>query len=286
MRIASYNVQNLFTEADAQGQTRAVAKPAKALKALSGVLAEVAADVVLLQEVGSTEALELVNAGLEVPYPYASVVQGNSERGIHLAVLSREPFESTSHRHLALADELGAPLMEYASEAAAGEGNPAPLRIQRDLLQIELDLADQGLLTLFNVHLKSKTNQPWRRLAADEVRAAEVRQVAGLLSDYLQAHPERLVLLGGDFNDVRSSASLAPLFALPMLDPMADVLAKTGRNPSTYWPKRRMRLDFLLLSNSAADRLVPKSPRIHASQRAQRASDHYPVSVDLSFDEV
>jgi endonuclease/exonuclease/phosphatase family metal-dependent hydrolase len=285
LRIASYNVQNLFTEADARQQGSADAKPAKALKALSATLEIVAADAVLLQEVASPEALERVNERLALPYPFAAVVEGNSERGIHLAVLSREPFELTSHRHLALADEAGLPLLEYASEAAATADQPTPLQIQRDLLQIELDLADKGVLTLFNVHLKSKTNRPWRRLAADDVRAAEARQIAGLLGNYLQAHPGRPVLLGGDFNDLRSSECLTPLFDLPLTDPLGELLAKTGANPSTYWPKRRTRLDFLLLSPGAARRLVPNSPQIHRGQRAKRASDHYAVSVELCFPE-
>lgn len=283
MRIASYNVQNLFTDADARQHEGAVAKPAKAIQALSGTLAALGADAVLLQEVASAAALEQVNARLETPYPFAAVVEGNSERGIHLAVLSREPFEVTSHRQVELTDTAGTPLEEYPSEAAAFADQALPLRIQRDLLRIELDLADQGALTLFNVHLKSKTNRAWRRLPADDVRAAEARQIAGLVEAHLLAHPERPVLIGGDFNDLRSSDSLAPFFALPLADPMGEQLAARGGNPSTYWPKRRMRLDFLLLSAAAQARLVHNSATIHASQRAKRASDHYPISVDLDF---
>jgi len=283
LRIASYNVQNLFVDEDVQAGTDVVAKPTKAINALAGTLGSLAADVVLVQEVGSLRGLEAVNAGLDTPYPFCAVVAGNSARGIHLGVLSREPFELTSHRQLELTDNEGAPLLEYDSEAAASTGTTTRLQIQRDLLQIELDLADQGTLTLFNVHLKSKTNRPWRRLAADDVRAAEVRQIARRISEYLRTHPDRPVLLGGDFNDLRSSKALAPLFALPLVDPMGEQLAGSGRNPSTYWPKRRMRLDFLLLSPAAANRLVADSARIHASQRAKRGSDHYPVSIDLDF---
>lgn len=260
-----------------------MAKSAKAVQALAGTLSALGADTVLIQEVGSSDALEQVNARLETPYPFSGVVEGNSDRGIHLGVLSRETFELTSNRHLALEDEAGEPLMEYCSESAAKLGEATPMLIQRDLLQIELNLADQGTLTLFNVHLKSKTNRPWRRLAADDVRAAEVRQISLHIGNYLQQHPDRPVLLGGDFNDLRSSDSLRPIFDLPLADPMGEYLARTGRNPSTYWPKRRMRLDFLLLSNAAAGVLVPDSAHIHASQRAKRASDHYPVSVDLEF---
>ena len=261
-----------------------MAKTASALKAIGGTIDALLADVILLQEVGSDRALDAVNGLLARPYPYSAVLRGNSDRGIHLGILSREPFELTSHRHLSLADEAGVDLLEYASEEDAAAGRAAPIRIQRDLMLAEVNLADQGVLALFNVHLKSKTNRPWRRLPADDVRAAEVRRVAEQISAYLQTHVGRLVILGGDFNDLRSSEVLRPIFELPLTDPLGELLAAKGSNPSTYWPKRRMRLDFLLLGEAAHARLAHESAMIHASQRARRGSDHYPISVDLDFE--
>jgi len=282
LRVASYNVQNLFSAEDARRNGSAAKAPA-AMKALAGTIGSMSADVLLLQEVGSEEVLSELNEVLHNPYPYRAVLPGNSDRGIHLGILSREPFELTSHRHLVLKDASGEALLEYSSEADAAVDRPGPVRIQRDLMLAELTLADQDRLALFNVHLKSKTNRPWRRLPADDVRAAEVRQVAAHVRDYLHAHPRRPVILAGDFNDLRSSEVLVPIFELPFSDPLGDDLKARGANPSTYWPKRRMRLDFLLLSQVAADRLLPDSARIHAGQRARRGSDHYPISVDLTL---
>ena len=282
MRIASYNVQNLFDERDA-GCNGALAKPQTALKALAGTIGALGADVILLQEVGSIDILDSVNDSLNTPYPFRAVLPGNSDRGIHLAIFSREPFQLTSHRDLTLTDPRGNALLEYGSEADAEADRALPVRIQRDLMLAELDLAEQGALSLFNVHLKSKTNRPWRRLAADDIRAAEVRHVAARVSEYLATHADRPVILGGDFNDLRSSEVLKPVFDLPLSDPMGELLAVTGSNPSTYWPKRRMRLDFLLLSSAARASFVQDSARIHASQRARRGSDHYPISVDLEL---
>jgi endonuclease/exonuclease/phosphatase family metal-dependent hydrolase len=282
LRVASYNVQNLFSDEDAR-RRGAVAKTAAALKALAGTIGSMSADVLLLQEVGSEEVLDTLNNALKAPYPYRAVPPGNSDRGIHLGILSREPFELTSHRHLMLTNASGEVLLEYPSEADADADRAIPVRIQRDLMLAEVNLADRDPMALFNVHLKSKTNSPWRRLPADDIRAAEVRHVAARIGDYLRAHPQRPVILAGDFNDLRSSEVLRPIFELPLGDPLGDALKASGANPSTYWPKRRMRLDFLLLSDAAAKRLTPDSARIHASQRARRGSDHYPVSVDLTF---
>lgn len=282
VRIASYNVRDLFDEAAAALAGGAV-KTSRELKALAGTIGAVAADVILLQEVGSKALLDDLNTALVSPYPFADLLKGNSSRGIHLAILSRRPFELTSHRSLELRTDTGTPLMEYDTEADALAGNATPARMQRDLMLAEVQLPDEGVLPLFNVHLKSRTNRSWRLLAADVIRAAEVRQVIDRVGAYMDAHPDRPVVLGGDFNDRRSSVVLEPLSGLSLSDPMGEALAASGRNPSTYWPKRRMRLDFLLLSPAARSRLVPDSPIIHSSERARRASDHYPVSLDLAF---
>jgi endonuclease/exonuclease/phosphatase family metal-dependent hydrolase len=282
VRIASYNVRNLLA-ADEAALAGVPVKTEKEILALAGTIDAVRADVLLLQEVGSRQILASLNDRLARPYPYLDVQPGNSPRGIHLAIMSREPYDLTSHREATLLDEAGDALHEYDSEADAAAARLRPVRFQRDLMLAEISLDDAPTVALFNVHLKSRTNRPWRRLAADVIRAAEVRHLSAVVSDYVTAHPRRPLVIGGDFNDTRSSPALAPLFALPLSDPMGEVLARTGRNPSTYWPKRRMRLDLLLLSPSARSRLVPGSEKIHAGTRARRASDHYPVSIDLGY---
>lgn len=280
MRIVSYNVQNLLDE-DGARRAGAAVKTAQQMKALAGTIGELRADVLLLQEVGDGGVLETLNDALPAPYPFLSVLPGNSPRGIHLAIMSREPFELTSHRDVVLTGDDGEVLEEYESEADAAADCTRPVRFQRDLMLAELLLEETEPLAIFNVHLKSRTNRPWKRLAADVIRAAEVRHVASTVQAYLNAQPGRGLIVTGDFNDTRSSEVLSPLFALPLSDPLGEVLARTGRNPSTYWPKRRMRLDFVLLSPVARERMITGSARIHAGQRAKRASDHYPVSVDL-----
>jgi endonuclease/exonuclease/phosphatase family metal-dependent hydrolase len=282
VRVATYNVRNLFTAAEAELRGLEPRSEAE-LKALAGTVRVVGADVLLLQEVGSLEALEDLNGRLDNPYPFADVLPTNSARGIHLAVLSREPFELASHREVLLQDEEGAPLFEYDSEADAVADRAQPLRFQRDLMLAEIDLGMDEPLAVFNVHLKSKTNRPWRALAADVVRSAESRAMARIVADHLQTHPDRVVLLAGDFNDTRRSEALSPIFELPIVDPLGATLAATNRNPSTYWPKRRMRLDFVLCAERAGHLVQPGTAKIHRSERARRASDHYPVSLDLDL---
>jgi endonuclease/exonuclease/phosphatase family metal-dependent hydrolase len=279
VRIATYNVRNLFTAADAC-VLGVPARTARENRALVGTIAALGADVLLLQEVGSIEALAAVNDALDAPYPFLEVPESNSSRGIHLGILSREAFELASFGDRLLTDENGATLYEYETEAAAAADAPTPLKIQRDLMRADVQLAGGAELSIFNVHLKSKTNREWRRLAADVIRSAECRLLAEVIEDHLERFPQCATLLVGDFNDTRGSAAVAPLFDL-LGDPLGEQLAKTGQNPSTYWPRRRMRLDFILTSATAQLRVVEGSGRIHRSERSRRASDHYPVSVDL-----
>ena len=276
MRLATYNVKNLFRE-DLSDRR----KPDGEFSSLAGAINKLGADIVLLQEVGSSSALDELNGRLKAPYDYARVQSGNSDRDIHLAILSRHPFQLGSHREQTLATETGDDLLEYENEDDARAGAASILKLQRDLMLAEVFTEQFGVLTLFNVHLKSKTNREWRLLAADVVRSAECRMIASRISNYVEQFPERPVFLAGDFNDTRHSDPLRPLFTVPLFDPVGEELARTGGNPSTYWPRRRMRIDFILASIQGKRLLVADGARIHRSQQAKRASDHYPVSVEL-----
>ncbi|MGI9328290.1 MAG: endonuclease/exonuclease/phosphatase family protein [Pseudomonadales bacterium] len=282
MRIATYNVQNLFASSD-QGNS----KPTVALKAVARTLDLMAADVVALQEVAGEAALAELNTLLRDPYAHAHSVHSNSQRGIHLAYLSRHPLLLRSHRELMLADCNGTTLTDYEHAPEAASATPKPLRLQRDLLRADVAFGgNPKALTLFNVHFKSKAEQAWRLLSSDEIRTAEARAVAAQIADLGRTEPQQLALLLGDFNDQLSSPTLAAIRNLNWCDGLAfdhAQLGRSGRLPGTYWSKRRLRIDYVLLNANAERALVPASVRVHASTLAQRGSDHYPVSVDVSL---
>lgn len=258
------------------------ATPQKRLRPMARMIAQVEADVLLVQEVGSQCSLALLNEQLPQPYQHCEVVPGNSIRSIHLGVLSRYPLLLISHRHLGLIDETGAALQFYPSADHAAAQDPQPAGFFRDLLQIEVRPAEQPALTLFGVHLKSKTNPPWQLHGASVYRAAEARAVRQVVGQYCEQQPATGVGVLGDLNDLLSSDALQPLRELPLQDVVGAQLRQAGRNPSTYWPKRRMRIDHILLNTTLAAWLVPGSAVIHANNMARTASDHYPVSVTLS----
>ena len=292
LKIATYNLKNLFLSDEG------ALKPRHEVRPLARMIDQVEADILALQEVGSQASLEQLNGLLEKPYEHCHCLPGNSNRSIHIAVLSRIKPQICSHRDRQLWDEHGHPIEYFASEAELAKGVMQPLRMQRNVVQIEFSdfrssasggqPVDQPSdtprgITLFAVHLKSKGNAPWQTLGSDLIRAAECRLLAQLVLDYQQRIENIPIVVLGDFNDLAASDALKPLRALKLHDPLGDQLLRMGRNPSTYWPKRGQRLDRILLCANAVNDYVENSAMIHASQMARQASDHFPVSLQVEF---
>ncbi len=275
IRIATYNLKNLFLCGEGP------IKPEAEVRPLARMLMQVAADLWVLQEVGSLASLQRLNARLARPYPYCAVLPGNSDRSIHLGVLARGAVSVTSHRHAPLRNTQGQLLLDHATASLSAEW--MPLSWSRDLLRIDARIASRWL-AVFGVHLKSRKQRVAQEHAADEVRAAECRLLVQHIDAFQRKYPDRLVILAGDFNDVLASPALAALQALQLYDPLGACLARRGGNPSTYWPKRRARIDHLLVCQRTRALVVDSSPHIHAHRMAQTASDHYPVSLDLALE--
>lgn len=277
IRVATYNLQNLFLRSDG-----ALDRSPASGKALVRMLELLNADLLAVQEVGGQAALEALNRELADPYPSAACVPGNSNRNIHLGYLCRWPLTLTSHRDLELRSADGALLKDFA---AADAPQVQPLRFQRDVLRAELKLPGGRSLTLLNAHLKSRATADWRLLSSDTIRGAEIRALAAIAETAARSGP---TLLLGDLNETFSSDLMRPLRALNWIDAMQlEVSVSRGaraRCPGTYWKKRHTRLDYLLLSPDLAATQIAGTATTHAGALGQRASDHYPVSVDLDID--
>lgn len=280
MRLASFNVKNLFLPGDAGiALTKFGARPKRRaeLRALARALIKVDADLVVLQEVGSHDALSAVNDLLTHPYPHLTVLPGNSMRGIHLAIASRVPINVTSHAERFLPARDGTPVFDYQDAAAAGRNEAREMRLQRDLLRCDVTLAGVEL-SVFNVHLKSPNQPRWALLSAADLRAAECRLIAGVLRDCQDRQPERPIILLGDFNDLWPSDPLAELHpaGLTRID-------YTGPDKAgTFWPAG-LTIDHIFANPAAARLLVPDTARIHDLASLRRGSDHCAVSVDLQL---
>jgi len=119
------------------------------------------------------------------------------------------------------------------------------------------------------------------------VRTAECQILADIICNYQTQAPESPLLVMGDFNDNPTSSAFAALDDLPagtLFDPLMRELVPANPRLSTYWPKRRTRIDRILLNPVAKKSYQLGSVRLWGNKRAEVASDHFPLSIDLRLD--
>ena len=277
VHIATYNVKNLFS-----AQHPLHAKKPRELRELARMVAKIDAHILGLQEVGNLSALDELNKRLAEPYAYCELLEGNSDRGIHLAFMSRLPCKLISHRHVILHDESGQELREFGNAQAAQSGAPAPAGFQRDLLLAQFQISEHTI-AVFNTHLKSRIQNDWADNDSDVIRVAEARAIFDIVSAYEEQNPGHAIIVLGDFNQRCDHASLQPIMSLRYFDPVLSELVPDNTQLSTHWTKARDRIDYLLLSASARQRYIEGSATVHREAGARKASDHYAVSARLDF---
>jgi endonuclease/exonuclease/phosphatase family metal-dependent hydrolase len=258
------------------------AKPQRELRALAKTIDRTAADILALQEVGSRQALIDLNSLLKNPYPHIQLAHTNSDRGIHLGYLSRSAPRLHSHRHLELHDADGNGLKDLARPQSL---KASKLRLQRDISVAEFRISSTTLL-IVNVHLKSHGHRAWQTLSPLTIRTAECRALVHVLDSLAHAYPPSPVVVLGDFNDSPLSSAFEPLAKLrggTLYDPVMRELVPVNPRISTYWPKRRSRVDRILLNSHAKSAYVAGSIRLWSGNTAEIASDHFPLSIALQY---
>lgn len=275
---------NLFAwEAEPQEPVNP-AKPQREVRALAKTIGWSDPDLIAMQEVGSLTALADINSLLDEPYPHVLLAPTNSDRGIHLGFMSRFPLTLHSYRDRKLVDESGNPLTDMRARDST---ELEPLRLQRDIAVAEFSPpgwpADRRCFVA-NVHLKSAGKRPWNTLSPLTVRTAEVRVLAQVITEIQKNNPDCALMVLGDFNDNPTSLAFEPLGRLThgaLFDPLMRELVPANPRISTYWPKRRTRIDRILLNAAAAERYERGSIRLWGNKRAEIASDHFPLSIDI-----
>lgn len=313
MRIATFNVENLYTrfrfargvdvqEAAHGGFTaeelrHRIADPEA--KVLTARLIELLrADVIALQEVEGMGTLkQFRNRYLGGPqaYPWLASLDGNDERGIDVAVMSRLPIVHVrSWQHL-WDPEVDRPLFS------------------RDCLEVDVLSPDLGVVTLYVNHFKSMRDDghDGGRGRTRPLRQRQCRAVMDIVRDRFGPEPGRhnWVVLG-DFNDYLATDAQGPsgideLVLWPEVCNVVDRLPERERW-THYWrglpdgglPSSYEQLDYLLLSRKLAD-LSPEPPQIERQGQPGRAarytgprlegigfdrpkaSDHCPIVMDL-----
>lgn len=234
MVVATYNVHLFFdTKCDSGscGGGSFESAPSEAAFAaradeIATAITDLDADIVLLQEIENQDCLRALSERLP-DYPTAYIGETGFPASVDTAILSRYPLlEIRSHGDVPI------PLP-----------NGDETYFARKFLEAHFD-RDGRRVIAFVAHFKSKNDDdPARRLA----EAEEARKIVDAVA---QEHPDALLIMGGDLNDVPGSP---PLNALEDTNGMTRVAAELGEGDWTYVFDSELRaLDHLYLSNRAS----------------------------------
>ncbi len=227
LRVVQFNVENLFlkmggknnffspTMTEAQWQSLAMeGGPNKSLAKLKWLAQEIElldADLLILQEVGGLESLENFNKLFLANQYVPLLIEGNSDRNIHLGFL----LNKNNVCNTALISHKDHPLTMTSAPAAPGAEVQSPTLFSRDVLELRLlhPVTQAPLAFILNVHLKSKWNRKGHDIQGRGQRAAELRGLLEIHKKLIKAFPSALHIVAGDFNGTAAPKTLqAPEF--------------------------------------------------------------------------
>jgi len=269
IRLASYNVRNLFGEYEDvySGRPDEPIDPTRE-KALVEVIRGLDADVVAFQEVQNERVLsdmfrKKINPKLSKEARFTSfvLIPARDPRGINVAIATRLAVQATLSFH----------------DRDFGPPDQRDVHFSRDLLGAEIYATPTYRLLQFVAHLKAKLGgdraEEKRRLEAEEIRSIIEKPVFGG-----NPYVEQDMVLAGDMNDDPKSSAIQSLRghgAKALIDALADV------DPNYTYPThnkyKKTRFDYLFLSPTVRARAVS----IYREPPTGEASDHYPVTLEL-----
>jgi endonuclease/exonuclease/phosphatase family metal-dependent hydrolase len=263
VRIATYNVKNLFDDQDENPNLGTTEKPAAEQQALANNIRNSGSQVLALQEVESLEVLQnFVEKYLPGEFSEVVLVEGNDRRGIDVALLSKFPVQEViSHK-------------DHQFPLADGSGQTS---FNRDLLRVDLDI--RGIpLTVYTSHFKSKRGGS----ASDNERIAEAQETRRILAQEMAPFEKANFVVMGDLNDRPTSTTLKVLTeeweGQPALVSSLEGLppAERGTYPSK---KPKDQIDHILFPEHMRDNL--EGSRVYKDSESRLASDHLMVTADF-----
>lgn len=322
IRVATFNLNNLFSRFNFQGEVDAIPPEETggitltfernhfAARTFAGRLVrekdlsernEIArrikqvidADVLAVQEVEHIEILRQFNREhLGNLYSHIALVEGNDQRLIDVGILSKLPIGTIVSHQTAVHPDV-----------------PNRRVFSRDLLQTEiLDNNGNKLFTIYNTHLKSHFVVPGEdpiqgAINADNTRKRQAEMISTILTK--MERPNSRFILAGDMNDPPHSEFLAPMLSVdnqPLINSLEHpaetrpAKAETpGQGPGPQlksWTHRfnppgeefpRYELfDHIWVSPSLANRF--SNPTIdRRTKHTGDGSDHDPAWIDIDL---
>jgi len=272
-RVATYNVENYL---DQPLGTRPV-KSDDAKAKVRESLMTLKADVVALQEMGTTNALLELRASLKsegLDYQFWEHVTG-WDTNIHVAVLSKFPI--TARR-------------PHTNESFLLFGRR--FRVSRGFAEVDIKVNDRYSFTLITTHLKSRRPVPEADEA--ELREQEAIRLREKIDVLFTARPNVNLVVLGDLNDTQDTVSTRAVLgrgknALVDTRP-AERNGDNLPNPNPRYEPRNItwthyygkedsysRIDYLLLSRGMAREWIKDETYILALHNWGTGSDHRPL---------
>ncbi len=272
-RVATFNIENYL----AAPSGNRPAKPAAAQAKVRESILAIKPDVLALQEVGSTNVLLDLQAGLKaagLDLPYWDEIAGH-DTNIHISILSR--FQIGARR-------------PHTNENFLLEGRR--LEVSRGFEELDFQVNPKYKFTLIAAHLKSRV--PSALGDEEEWRYQEAVALRRVIDDSLARDPDEKLIVLGDFNDVKDSKPVRAIMGrgrTRLFD--TRPAERNGDDPSTapkghetrnitwthYYAKEDVysRIDYILISRGMEHQWLPAETYVLSLPNWGVASDHRPV---------
>jgi len=273
-RVATYNVENYL---DQPTESRKFTKSAQAKAKVCDSIRALNPDVIALEEMGGTNALMELRRSLKdkgLDFPYWEYVSG-WDTNIHVAILSRLPIAA---RH------------PHTNDSFLLDGRR--FSVSRGFAEVDIQVQTNFTFTLIAAHLKSRRVVP----DADEaqLRLEEAKILRGIVDEHFKADPGAKLVVLGDFNDLKDSASTKAVigsgrFKLVDTRP-AERNDDTATNPVPAFEPRTItwthyygkedtysRVDYILLSPAMARDWLKSETYVLRTSNWGVGSDHRPI---------
>jgi len=244
------------------------------------------ADVMAFQEVENIDILQQLSEQLSNDYDQhyqAVLIEGNDSSGIDVGYLVKRDLTINSHSALFNNKRYG----RFDEKL-----------FSRPPLMLEVCVTD--CVTMVNLHLKSMRGlrSPKKGQRVLNKRHQQAETLARWINQFQQQHPQKHLMLLGDFNALNPSDSYADLLGTILGQPdqqrprltSPDLIAQDlidaslrippGQRFSYRYKKRKQQLDYLLISQSLQDNLT----RIRFSRIDYKLSDHAALIAHFRFD--
>ena len=281
IRVATYNVENYLSQPT---ESRTHVKSAEAKAKIRESIKAMNPDVIALEEVGDTNALQELRASLKADgqdFPWWDYVQA-FDTNIHVTVLSKLPILASR---------------PHTNDVFLLDGHR--MQVKRGFAEVDIQAATNFTFTLIAAHLKSKLVTPETDEA--EERLGEARVLHGIIDARLSREPNAKFIVLGDFNDAKDSAPMREIIGRgkkKLFDTRpAERNGDTAQREPPYYEPRNVawtyfygkedtysRIDYILLSPAMKKNWLLEETYVLAIPNWGVGSDHRPIIAGFQAD--